>query len=46
MQLIKEKYEGKNVTVLPIGKKGADFFAKQDVTTRSYIQRSFARIGQ
>lgn len=29
--LIKEKYEGKNVTVLPIGKKGADFFAKQPV---------------
>jgi F-type H+-transporting ATPase subunit gamma len=29
--LIKEKYEGKEVTVLPIGKKGADFFAKQPV---------------
>jgi F-type H+-transporting ATPase subunit gamma len=28
--LIKEKYAGKNVTVLPIGKKGADFFAKQE----------------
>jgi F-type H+-transporting ATPase subunit gamma len=31
--VIKEKYEGKNVTVMPIGKKGADFFAKQNVTT-------------
>jgi F-type H+-transporting ATPase subunit gamma len=27
-QLIKEKYAGKNITVLPIGKKGADFFGK------------------
>jgi len=27
--LVKEKYAGKNVTVLPIGKKGADFFSKQ-----------------
>jgi F-type H+-transporting ATPase subunit gamma len=30
--LVKEKYAGKNVTILPIGKKGADFFAKQPVT--------------
>lgn len=28
-QLLKEKYVGKNVTILPIGKKGADFFSKQ-----------------
>lgn len=28
--LVKEKYAGKNVTVMPIGKKGADFFAKQN----------------
>lgn len=27
--LVKEKYAGKNVTILPIGKKGADFFSKQ-----------------
>src|SRR6478609_4614485 len=25
--LVKEKYAGKNITILPIGKKGADFFA-------------------
>jgi F-type H+-transporting ATPase subunit gamma len=30
--LVKEKYAGKNVTILPIGKKGADFFAKQSIT--------------
>ncbi len=30
--LVKEKYAGKNVTVMPIGKKGADFFAKQNTT--------------
>jgi F-type H+-transporting ATPase subunit gamma len=29
--LIKDKYAGKNITILPIGKKGADFFAKQPV---------------
>ena len=29
--LVKEKYADKKVTVLPIGKKGADFFAKQPV---------------
>jgi len=27
-KLIKEEYAGKNVTVLPIGRKGADFFSK------------------
>jgi F-type H+-transporting ATPase subunit gamma len=27
--LVKEKYADKNITILPIGKKGADFFAKQ-----------------
>jgi F-type H+-transporting ATPase subunit gamma len=29
LSLIQEKYTGKNVTILPIGKKGGDFFAKQ-----------------
>lgn len=29
--LIKDKYAGKNITVLPIGKKGSDFFTKQGV---------------
>lgn len=29
ISLIQEKYIGKNVTILPIGKKGGDFFAKQ-----------------
>jgi F-type H+-transporting ATPase subunit gamma len=27
-QLVKEKYAGKEVTILPVGKKGADFFNK------------------
>jgi F-type H+-transporting ATPase subunit gamma len=27
--LIKEKYTGKDITILPVGKKGADFFTKQ-----------------
>lgn len=27
-RVIAEKYEGKNITILPIGKKGSEFFAK------------------
>ncbi len=30
--LLKEKYAGKNVTVMPIGKKGADFFVRQNAS--------------
>lgn len=39
--LVKEKYAGKNITVLPIGKKGADFFAKQPVTLNAQFKESF-----
>lgn len=29
VKVAEEKYAGKNVTILPVGKKGAEFFAKQ-----------------
>jgi len=38
--LVKEKYVGKNVTVLPIGKKGSDFFAKQPVTLNTQFKEA------
>jgi F-type H+-transporting ATPase subunit gamma len=38
--LVKEKYEGKNITILPIGKKGADFFAKQPLTLNAQFKES------
>ncbi|MES2559700.1 MAG: ATP synthase F1 subunit gamma [Bacteroidota bacterium] len=38
--LVKEKYADNNVTVLPIGKKGADFFAKQPVTLNTSFKES------
>jgi F-type H+-transporting ATPase subunit gamma len=38
--LVKEKYANNNVTVLPIGKKGADFFAKQPVTLNTQFKES------
>lgn len=39
--LVKEKYAGKNATILPIGKKGADFFAKQPVTVDTLFKEAF-----
>lgn len=38
--LVKEKYANSNVTVLPIGKKGADFFAKQPVTLNTEFKEA------
>jgi F-type H+-transporting ATPase subunit gamma len=38
--LVKEKYAGKNVTILPIGKKGADFFAKLPVTMNATFKEA------
>jgi F-type H+-transporting ATPase subunit gamma len=38
--LVKEKYAGKHITILPIGKKGADFFAKQPVTSNTQFKES------
>ncbi len=40
-QLVKEKYAQKNVTVLPIGKKGGEFFAKQTVTINGEFRDTF-----
>lgn len=38
--LVKEKYANNNVTVLPIGKKGSDYFAKQPVTLNTEFKES------
>ncbi len=40
-RLIKEDYAGKNITILPIGKKAFEFFNKLNVTLHSDYKESF-----
>lgn len=42
--LVKEKYAGKNVTILPVGKKGGDFFARTSVTMQNDFRETFANL--
>jgi F-type H+-transporting ATPase subunit gamma len=42
--LVKEKYAGKNITVLPIGKKGGEFFAKTNVNMDYTFRDTFLNL--
>lgn len=45
--LVLEKYSGKNVTILPIGKKGSEFFTKQQkikVTVQTNFRDTFLQL--
>ena len=39
--LVKEKYAGKNITILPIGKKGGEFFARTNINVNSNFRETF-----
>lgn len=40
-QLVKEKYAGKDITILPIGKKGGEFFARTNITVNADFRDTF-----
>lgn len=39
--LVKEKYAGKNITILPIGKKGGEFFTRTNINVNSNFRETF-----
>jgi F-type H+-transporting ATPase subunit gamma len=43
-QLVKEKYAGKKVTILPVGKKGGEFFAKTNVNIDYTFRDTFLNL--
>ena len=43
-KLVTEKYQGKNITVLPIGKKGSEFFARTKVTVDNAFKDTFLNL--
>lgn len=43
-KLVKEDYAGKNVTILPVGKKAAEFFAKTNVGLINDFKDSFQQL--
>ncbi|TAE84301.1 MAG: ATP synthase F1 subunit gamma [Bacteroidetes bacterium] len=43
-KLVTEKYQGKNITVLPIGKKGSEFFARTKVTVDNSFKDTFLNL--
>lgn len=42
--LVKEEYAGKNVTILPVGKKGGDFFARTPINMNNNFRETFTNL--
>jgi F-type H+-transporting ATPase subunit gamma len=43
-KVVNEKYAGKNVTILPVGKKGGEFFNRTNVTVDSSFRDTFLNL--
>lgn len=43
-RLVTDKYQGKNITILPIGKKGSEFFARTKVTVDNTFKDTFLNL--